>query len=155
MSNADDNTNPHSPGMLSRGVTHVIDMLIPEPGDKRERGRWVERKLQSFLLTLMLLAVLWAAGKIALIDSINDKIATMQVQLDGTYRADVATRDMQDLRRRIDLGDVRDREYDQRLDTAERRIDRIEYVLDTAPVTKPLLRRAQKAAAIDAPKGDE
>lgn len=146
MADGTDTVSAKKKSLVRRLCTRAVDALVPSDDDARERGRWIERKLQSLMLTLATCAILWGVHQLASIDRIANKVDELSIQLDGTYRADMARRDMQYLAQRIDAGDARDAEYDKRLDTVERRIDRVEYVLDTAPATLRYMR--SKAAAV-------
>ncbi len=103
---------------------------MPDDDATLARQAWLDRKINSALIYLCTAAVVWIAGTIMSVPNLAAKIDAMSIKIDGTYRADVARRDIDEITRRLDSGDAADRRHDLALDAVRSRVDRIEYVIE-------------------------
>lgn len=120
--------------MLRRFTDWLVRCFMPDDADALARQAWLERKLQSGLGSLVFAGVIWGvstlSGTVNALVRLTERLDAISIRLDGTYSADVAARDMADIRRRLDSADATDRRHEATLDAVTRRVDRVEFVIE-------------------------
>lgn len=120
--------------ILRRFTDWLVRCFMPVDADALARQAWLERKLLSGLVSLVFAGVIWGvstlSGTVNALVRLTERLDAITIRLDGTYSASDATRDMADLRRRLDGADATDRRHDASLESVARRVDRVEFVIE-------------------------
>lgn len=117
------------PGALRRLANWIVARFMPDDATELARRNWLNRQITSVLLYLCTAGVIWIVTTLASVRSIAERLDVIAIALDGTYRADVARRDIEGITRRLDLSDAADRRHETSIDAVARRVDRVEYII--------------------------
>ena len=150
---------------LAQRIGDKLARSMPDDAEQVARKSWIERRAQSILLGVitsivsgLFIAVVVAfasvPGDIRELRRSND---TITFQIAGMLRADEANRMIADVRERGTQRDARLDKHDAALARLQRRVERVEYVIDIAPPLAPYVvrrNRAEAAAAAQAKPAD-
>ena len=128
------NAAPRRAGIMRRISNWLVRVFMPDDADALARQAWLERRLQSALITLLTGGIAWVVGTLwsvsGTVSQMGQRFEDLAIRVDGTYRSDVARRDRDEILRRLDLSDAADRRHEASINAVERRVDRVEYVIE-------------------------
>lgn len=145
----------HEQRGVGRRIGDALARSMPSDPDDITRKSWIERRLQTWLLSItssllatLIAAIIFVFARVpGRLDQIDANVEDMRIQNAGNARSDEMRAKFEALDRRIDLRDARDAAHDSAIDSLSHRIDRVEYVIEVAPATARYARTRSAAGS--------
>lgn len=134
VSQKSDASAPPKSGLVRSISNWLVRVFMPDDADALARQAWLERRFQSAIISILTAGVIWVVSTLVSVSStlnvVRHSMEEMAIRLDGTTRADVAQHEFAEINRRLDTHDATDLRRDAATNAVERRVDRIEYVIE-------------------------